>query len=157
MNLNPGCISLLESKAATCPAFASLRSLSHCFVLRTVDSGAVPRKPQGVSRLRAREKIEELQVGKVQDPEPGPVGLSSPEPSSPIMWPQPPQPLSEPSGLMSLQLEPVPEMSTIPPGERAHGAQCGQRTAHSARTASNGRKDKHQPGPGIATQPCREN
>lgn len=52
--------------------------------------------------------------------------MSSPEPSSPIIWPQPPQPLSEPSGLMSLQLEPVPEMSTIPPGERAQEAQCGQ-------------------------------
>lgn len=52
--------------------------------------------------------------------------MSSPEPSSPIIWPQPPQPLSEPSGLMSLQLEPVPEMSTIPPGERAREAQCGQ-------------------------------
>lgn len=52
--------------------------------------------------------------------------MSSPEPSSPIIWPQPPQPLSEPSGLMSLQLEPVPEMSTIPPGERAREAQCSQ-------------------------------
>lgn len=61
--------------------------------------------------------------GRVQDTEMGPV---SPEPSSPIMWPQPPQPLSEPSGLMSLQLEPVPEMSTIPPGERAWEAQWGQ-------------------------------
>ena len=38
------------------------------------------------------------------------------------MWPQPPQPLSEPSGLMSLQLEPVPEMSTIPPGKGTGGS-----------------------------------
>lgn len=62
--------------------------------------------------------------GQIWDPEPDPVGVSSPEPSSPIMWPQPPQPLSEPSGLISLQLEPVPEMSTMPPGERAQEAQC---------------------------------
>lgn len=31
------------------------------------------------------------------------------------MCPQPPQPVCEPSGLMSLQLEPVPEISTMPP------------------------------------------
>lgn len=70
--------------------------------------------------------------GRVQDSEPSAVGVSSPEPSSPIIWPQPPQPLSEPSGLMSLQLEPVPEMSTMPPGERAREAQCGQGPAQSS-------------------------
>jgi hypothetical protein len=32
---------------------------------------------------------------------------------------------------MSLQLEPVPEMSTIPPGEEAQKAQCGQDSAQS--------------------------
>lgn len=46
---------------------------------------------------------------------PTPCPLASPEPSSPIMCPQPPQPVSDPSGLMSLQLEPVPEIRTMPP------------------------------------------
>lgn len=40
-----------------------------------------------------------------------------PEPSSPIMWPQPPQLTCEPSGLTNLQLEPVPEIKTMPPAE----------------------------------------
>lgn len=38
-----------------------------------------------------------------------------PEPSSPIIWPQPPQPTCVPSGLTSLQFEPVPDITTIPP------------------------------------------
>ena len=41
-----------------------------------------------------------------------------PDPSSPIMWPQPPQPICEPSGFTNLQLEPVPDISTTPPTER---------------------------------------
>lgn len=40
-----------------------------------------------------------------------------PDPSSPIMWPQPPQPICEPSGLTNLQLEPVPDIKTTPPAE----------------------------------------
>ena len=85
------------------------------------DSGAVPpRVPRG---LQAKGRGRWRAAGReVQDPGTGPVGVSSPEPSSPIMWPQPPQPLSEPSGLMSLQLEPVPEMSTIPPGKGKGGS-----------------------------------
>ncbi len=31
------------------------------------------------------------------------------------MWPQPPQPTCVPSGLTSLQFEPVPDITTIPP------------------------------------------
>lgn len=41
-----------------------------------------------------------------------------PDPSSPIMWPQPPQPICEPSGLTNLQLEPVPDINTTPPAEK---------------------------------------
>ncbi len=39
-----------------------------------------------------------------------------PEPSSPNMWPHPPQRgATPPDGLSSWQLEPVPDISTIPP------------------------------------------
>lgn len=73
------------------------------------------------------------------------------------MWPQPPQPLSEPSGLMSLQLEPVPEMSTIPPGERARGLSVAKGPNRAA--ASHWEKyDRNQPhSGGITTQPPRTN
>ena len=85
--------------------------------------------------------------------------MNSPEPSSPIMWPQPPQPLSEPSGLMSLQLEPVPEMSTIPPRERAQEAQRGQGPARSTQLLTEERGQTPAPGspPGLTTQSCRDN
>ena len=39
----------------------------------------------------------------------------SPDPSSPSMWPQPPQPWLEPSGLTRRQFDPVPDISTTPP------------------------------------------
>lgn len=40
------------------------------------------------------------------------------------MWPQPPQPTCEPSGLTNLQLEPVPEIKTMPPAETAVLNKC---------------------------------
>jgi len=42
-----------------------------------------------------------------------------PLPSSPRKLPQPPQLAVDPSGLRRRQLEPVPEMSTMPPMEKA--------------------------------------
>lgn len=47
-----------------------------------------------------------------------------PEPSSPIMWPQPPQLTCEPSGLTNLQVEPVPEIKTTPPAETSVMNKC---------------------------------
>lgn len=40
------------------------------------------------------------------------------------MWPQPPQPTCEPSGLTSLQFEPVPEIRTTPPAETSGLTRC---------------------------------
>ena len=40
---------------------------------------------------------------------------SSPDPSSPIMWPQPPQLNVLPFGINIWQFEPVPDIKTMPP------------------------------------------
>ena len=43
---------------------------------------------------------------------------SSPDPSSPSMWPHPPERgESPPDGFSNWQFDPVPEMTTIPPVE----------------------------------------
>lgn len=64
------------------------------------------------------------------------------------MCPQPPQPVSDPSGLMSLQLEPVPEIRTMPPCRVRAGGKGDGAVAPSP--ASAGPPHRHLPRGGGA-------
>lgn len=107
-----------------------------------------PKSPQGSFRLR--EKMRSGEGGR-SGPWTGPVMGAHLSHSSPIMWPQPPQPLSEPSGVDEPAVGACPR-DEHDPTWKGHRRLSVADSAQSSELLTGQRTDRNQPKQGITTQ-----